>query len=596
MIWSTAAKVAVSALDEKYDLKGKIAIILMGLILFPVLVVMCFFGGDSDAAEEPYQKAFKELGCGDEYAYQLDDIRLLEAYILEAKETDEEPKYEDIKERMENDYFHISSSSNVCLLYSDEELVDMLIKKYHVSKSYKQEIMDALKQIRNGRENFSYPIKGTILSRYSEEQPGIVMHRETQKEKITASASGKVVSVSSSNDSYKYGDDISVKEGLTIKIEHQIRRSVDKESGEYDDTTMYSIYTNVKNIKVAAGDEVMQGDELGMMAEDTMYFQLIEKKKYVDPSKYIYDPGTELGDYANVLNPEVLRYSEYIQKYMKEIGMRDEFLNVVLCVIQIESGGKGTDPMQSSECPENTRYPNKPNGIMDPFYSIQCGVRYLKKCMEEAGVKNKDDIKKLQLAAQGYNFGNGYISWAKLRGGYSYENALEFSRMQADSHGWNSYGDPMYGLKFYNVYTSTSSADAGNLKFIYPMKDHMMISAGYGPYDPFGTGSTMHWGVDFPAPAGTPYTACEAGIVTYVGYNEAGGLMIMIQHNATYTTLYDHSSKLKVKVGQHVKKGEVIGYVGTTGNVTGPHVHLELRKTVDGVTQRIDILPYLNRP
>ena len=41
---------------------------------------------------------------------------------------------------------------------------------------------------------------------------------------------------------------------------------------------------------------------------------------------------------------------------------------------------------------------------MDPFYSIQCGVRYLKKCMEEAGVKNKDDIKKLQLAAQGYNF------------------------------------------------------------------------------------------------------------------------------------------------------------------------------------------------
>ena len=48
----------------------------------------------------------------------------------------------------------------------------------------------------------------------------------------------------------------------------------------------------------------MQGDELGVMAEDTIYFQSMEKKKYVDPSKYIYDRGTELGDYANVLNPK----------------------------------------------------------------------------------------------------------------------------------------------------------------------------------------------------------------------------------------------------------------------------------------------------
>ena len=118
MIWSTAAKVAISALDEKYNLKGKVAIILMGLILFPVLVVMCFLVV-IPMQQKSHIKSLQELGCGDEYTYQLDDIRLLEAYILEAKETDEEPKYEEIKERMENDYLHISSSSNVCLLYSD---------------------------------------------------------------------------------------------------------------------------------------------------------------------------------------------------------------------------------------------------------------------------------------------------------------------------------------------------------------------------------------------------------------------------------------------------------------------------------------------
>ena len=110
-----------------------------------------------------------------------------------------------------------------------------------------------------------------------------------------------------------------------------------------------------------------------------------------------------------------------------------------------ESGGRGLDPMQSSEGGFNTRYPRKPNGITDPEYSIQCGVQELKFCLVSAGVENPLDMQNIKLALQRYNFGNGYISWAKSNyGGYTAANAAEFSDMMAQRMGWSGYGDKQY--------------------------------------------------------------------------------------------------------------------------------------------------------
>ena len=93
-----------------------------------------------------------------------------------------------------------------------------------------------------------------------------------------------------------------------------------------------------------------------------------------------------------------------------------------------ESGGRGLDPMQAAEGSFNTRYPHEPNGIKDPEYSIECGVQELKAALISAEVENPIDMERIKLALQGYNFGNGYISWAKSNyGGYSYANAVEFS-------------------------------------------------------------------------------------------------------------------------------------------------------------------------
>ncbi len=86
--------------------------------------------------------------------------------------------------------------------------------------------------------------------------------------------------------------------------------------------------------------------------------------------------------------------------------------------------------------------PHEPNGIKDPEYSIECGVQELKAALVSVEVENPIDLERIKLALQGYNFGNGYISWAKTNyGGYSYANAVEFSAMQAQRLGWEKYGD-----------------------------------------------------------------------------------------------------------------------------------------------------------
>ena len=150
------------------------------------------------------------------------------------------------------------------------------------------------------------------------------------------------------------------------------------------------------------------------------------------------------GGGSNAYTPvsaEVEAYEPLIQKYAKQYGI-PEYVELIKAVMMQESGGRGLDPMQAAEGSFNTRYPHEPNGIQDPEYSIQCGVQELKAALISAEVENPIDMEHIKLALQGYNFGNGYISWAKTNyGGYSYANAVEFSTMQAQRLGWESYGD-----------------------------------------------------------------------------------------------------------------------------------------------------------
>ncbi len=109
-------------------------------------------------------------------------------------------------------------------------------------------------------------------------------------------------------------------------------------------------------------------------------------------------------------------------------------------------------------------------------------------------------------------------------------------------------------------------------------KDLTRMASGYGMrIHPILKRPRMHWGMDFTAPTGTPIYATADGIVKHAGWKANGfGNHVVITHGFGYETLYGHMSKVAVKNGQKVKRGQVIGYVGNTGLSAGPHCHYEV--------------------
>lgn len=111
------------------------------------------------------------------------------------------------------------------------------------------------------------------------------------------------------------------------------------------------------------------------------------------------------------------------------------------------------------------------------------------------------------------------------------------------------------------------------------------MASGYGwRSDPFTKARKMHWGMDFTAPKGTPIYASGDGNVTRADNNSSGyGKHIRIDHGYGYMSLYGHLSKYNVTKGQKVKRGDLIGFVGSTGRSEAPHLHYEVWKDNDKI-------------
>ena len=213
---------------------------------------------------------------------------------------------------------------------------------------------------------------------------------------------------------------------------------------------------------------------------------------------------------SEALSAEVLAHTPAIQKYASEFGI-PEYVPAIQAIMMQESGGRGTDPMQASECPYNTQYPNTPGAIQDADYSIKVGIQYYADCVREAGCQSPQDMDKLKLSLQGYNYGNGYISWALEKfGGYSEANALQFSQEQAAAHGWSGYGDPEYVPHVMRYYSGGGwfTGLFGNGQLVTIAKSQLGNEGGEKFWSWYGFDSREEWCACF-----VSWCADQAGVI-----------------------------------------------------------------------------------
>jgi peptidoglycan hydrolase-like protein with peptidoglycan-binding domain len=191
------------------------------------------------------------------------------------------------------------------------------------------------------------------------------------------------------------------------------------------------------------------------------------------------------------------------------------------------------------------------------------------------------DVAALQflLKRRGYSPGS-------IDGGYGANTAVTVRRFQAaagltvDGHAGSgtiralrhvTHGRTGSGTGSGSGSGSPSATPTGSVRFLRPLNVPMGDGFGY-------PGGRRHDGIDFPAPAGTPIGAAGVGTVLSAGWNSGGyGNLVIVQHRLGYQTWYAHLSAFAVSAGSHVAGGVRIGYVGSTGHATGPHLHFEVR-------------------
>ena len=279
------------------------------------------------------------------------------------------------------------------------------------------------------------------------------------------------------------------------------------------------------------------------------------------------------------VSQEVKAYEPVIQQYASQYGI-SEYVELIKAIMMQESGGRGLDPMQSSESGYNTRFPRQPNGITDPEYSIECGIRAIKNCLEQAEAENPMDMEHIKLALQGYNFGNGYISWAKNNyGGYSLNNAEEFSKMMAERLGWERYGDTKYVPHVLRYYVFGRTPFGIGDQIIVAVAETQLGNVGGEPYWRwYGFDSRVEWCACFVSWCADQCGYIDSGLVPKFAKCSVGakwfhnqgrfldGSSVPVAGSIIFFDWGDDGSVNHVGIVKKVEKGTVYTIEGNSGN------------------------------
>jgi len=171
--------------------------------------------------------------------------------------------------------------------------------------------------------------------------------------------------------------------------------------------------------------------------------------------------------------------------------------------------------------------------------------------------------------------------------------AAQFNHYNEDYHAYyfvqDSVGDPARPAGGY----FDEKANSLRRAFLKSPLKFGRLTSGYSlkRFHPIQKRMKPHFGTDYAAPTGTPIMTTGDGVVIASTFSKYNGNFVKIKHNSTYTTQYLHMSKRAVKVGQHVRQGDIIGYVGSTGLATGPHVCYRFWKNGEQVNSLKQKLP-----
>lgn len=301
--------------------------------------------------------------------------------------------------------------------------------------------------------------------------------------------------------------------------------------------------------------------------------------------------GSSIEGEGEDLSEEVLQFEDAIADEVEEQDLPDEATDVMLAILQQESGGniKATngDIFQSSESKCGTI-----GCIQDPNESIEQAVKYFKEMYDLADGNMK-------LAIQSYNFGGGFVDYAEETndGEYSKETAIAFSQKKMDevANPGNytcireegkkhdaCYGDILYVdavMKYIGEPEDDEALDIGIGKgeFATPLESVTVTSEFGKRIDPITGAMSKHNGIDLACTAGmTKIFAAGDGEVIETDYSESLGNHVLIKHDDDTYTGYAHLSE-KLAQGGEIKQGDAIGVCGQSGSATGGHLHFTVQ-------------------
>lgn len=264
-------------------------------------------------------------------------------------------------------------------------------------------------------------------------------------------------------------------------------------------------------------------------------------------------------EYSYEMSTNYILYYDIIIEELELQGVDTEFSAIILAMIEVLTGGEGNDVMSVNI------YVSGSN-VTEPLTSISVGTSRFAELLVDVGldptIYNEDDLADIMVAIQAYVFGDNYTDYMTDK---EYRTAInEVYASENDITGTIIYfADDVMFLK-------TNLIDSLGFYLIWPLPSSFgtsWISRGF---------TSEHNGIDIAAYEGTPIYASAAGYVVSAEHHWSWGNNVLIEHNEIYKTRYAHMTDFVVSAGDYVQAGDLIGYVGNTGNSTGNHLHFEV--------------------